>query len=190
MIQLDPKLKELFYKYKADLQRNDLDSFYYNLDVKENLGGEDTTRVTQFLEYKGIETIKYLKDSIPDCYCMEVDGSIYKFPKGLMQDSRLVIPDKITFIGSGAFINCDTITELDLNKVEEIEHYAFSGCESIEAVIFRGAEPPSMFYDIFDDCPALKKVMYPKAWPEQDLKVLQKTCFRYLKQEIEYIPYE
>jgi len=51
----------------------------------------------------------------------------------------LTIPDDITKIGDNAFLNCDRITSVSLNKVTDIGNSAFEGCSELRGITIQNS---------------------------------------------------
>ena len=77
------------------------------------------------------------------------------------QDSpitAITLPETITKIGELAFQYCSSLLEIDLSHIEQIGHWAFDGCYSLERVIINNnrASAPEANTGIFVDCPHVR----------------------------------
>lgn len=67
----------------------------------------------------------------------------------------LVLPDSVRTIGDRAFINCSSITELDLVGINSLGEYVFAGCKSLHTV---HVDIYGWLRGTFRGCSALKNV--------------------------------
>ena len=52
--------------------------------------------------------------------------------------SEIILPDNLKIIGQGAFANCTGINKITIPKLVEEITYPFSGCSSLNSIIFEG----------------------------------------------------
>lgn len=69
--------------------------------------------------------------------------------------------NSVTFIGDGAFKNCQILSSVSFNLAEDIGDLAFSGCESLESASFPNAR--RIGNEAFSSCYVLKKISFSKA---------------------------
>ena len=95
--------------------------------------------LTLFDEYSSITDIEIEESS---AYYSSVDGIIYnkdktvllRCPRGKKEIS--LIPDTVTSISKGAFLNCDKLTNISLPKsVQNIHQSAFENCSSLLSIV-------------------------------------------------------
>lgn len=67
----------------------------------------------------------------------------------------LGLPDSVRTIGDRAFINCSSITELDLVGINSLGEYVFAGCKSLHTV---HVDIYGWLRGTFRGCSALKNV--------------------------------
>ena len=70
---------------------------------------------------------------------------------------RYLLQHFIIVIASWAFRNCDGLTELNLEYVQRIHQYAFSGCSSLVTVTI-GEDMTSIWGGAFSNCSSLETV--------------------------------
>ncbi len=79
---------------------------------------------------------------------------------------HIVLPDTVTKISDGAFLNCTGLTGITIGKgVTEIEWDAFYGCTSLETVIFSG-NVQYIGSNAFRDCTSLLTIVLPEGLVE------------------------
>ncbi len=70
----------------------------------------------------------------------------------------VTLPTSLTLVGSNAFYFCTSLTDVDLNNVQNIASYAFSGCTSLNNVVI----PPTVTnigVQVFYGCSSLSNVL-------------------------------
>ncbi len=71
------------------------------------------------------------------------------------------IPESITTIEEGAFLDCEELVEVTIpSSVNVIKHRTFSGCEALEYVTFLG-NIRGLGDEAFNDCQELRRVTLP-----------------------------
>ena len=88
--------------------------------------------------------------------------------------NNISLPDSITEIGENAF-HSTGITEIELPKnLRTLEPSAFSNCDLLSKVTFRGDNLTELGYGCFNLCKSLKEITLP-----ENLKVIGNSCFEY-----------
>lgn len=90
------------------------------------------------------------------------DNTLYYYVTGCKKDAvNIVIPDAVTYIGSGAFENCASLKSVNIpDGVTGIGSYAFSGCSSLTSIVL----PEGIQYlnnEVFKECSSLTGVTVP-----------------------------
>ena len=95
-----------------------------------------------------------------DGRCLIKEGELIAFaPAELME---YVIPNNVTKISNGAFMNCTGLTSITIpNSVTEIRHMAFYGCSNLTSITI-GNSVTEIGNDAFEGCSSLKEI-YCKA---------------------------
>ena len=82
-----------------------------------------------------------------------------KSKKDKLQPNQILIPDGVTHIPAGCFVNCTGVTKFDLRNVESIAEGAFAGCTSLPSINI--PEPVTILHkNLFKGCTKLKDVTY------------------------------
>ena len=90
-------------------------------------------------------------------YLRSVDGVLYNkdmtalilYPSALY-NKVYTVPDGVTVIGEGAFLNCLTVDAVVLPvSVDTLEDYAFTYAIAVSSLIFKGAPPANVGEDVF-----------------------------------------
>ena len=85
--------------------------------------------------------------------------------------NTILIPDGITHITAGCFLNCTGITHIELNNVETIAEGAFTNCTSLPDITI----PQKVIIlrkNLFNGCTSLKDVIY-----SSNLEEIEETVF-------------
>lgn len=70
---------------------------------------------------------------------------------------KVVLPSSVNIIDEGAFRNCSSLKEINLENVAEIEREAFLNCSSIESIVL-SEKLCSLSSKAFGDCTSLKYI--------------------------------
>ena len=85
---------------------------------------------------------------------------LIKYPEGSSETS-FIIPDSVTSIGNGAFINCSSLTSITIpDSVTSIGDYAFDGCESLISITIPDSVT-SIGNGAFINCSSLTSITIP-----------------------------
>ena len=115
----------------------------------------DTERIPDFAfdggEYKLLHEI-----NLPDGLL-----TIGECAFGRLDIWEITIPETVTSIGDGAFLNCKSLEKVTLyNKVKSIGASAFFGCNSLESVTYNGTEADWAKINIGSDNECLKEAKF------------------------------
>ena len=89
----------------------------------------------------------------------------FKNGKYTLAANTVIIPDGVTHITAGCFLNCKGITKIDLNNIETIAEGAFTNCTALPDITVPHAV--TIFRkNIFNGCTNLKDVKYSSALTE------------------------
>ena len=90
-------------------------------------------------------------------------AGVAEIPEEFFKDSDITaiyLPDSVLKIGAGAFKNCASLENIDVNKVTFADDEAFFGCAKLTDVTL--PEVVSLGVSAFEDCAALTSVYIPK----------------------------
>ena len=74
----------------------------------------------------------------------------------------LIIPDSVTTIGVGAFINFSSFTSVTMhNRITTIDNYAFQGCSGLTNITIPDSVT-TIGYQAFENCSGFTRVVIPK----------------------------
>ena len=84
-----------------------------------------------------------------------------------------IIPNSVTSIGSGAFLDCSSLTSISIpNSVTSIGDWAFAWCSSLDSLVFESKTPATLGKEVFtytNNCPLIVPCSavdaYKTAWP-------------------------
>ena len=108
-----------------------------------------------FFDADGVSVVTVSEDN---AYYSSSNGVLYNKDKTLLifvpdrNVSDYVIPESVSTIGYGAFMNCTSLSAISIPYgVTSIESYAFSGCSRLKNVIISGSVT-DIAWNAFDDC--------------------------------------
>ena len=86
--------------------------------------------------------------------------------EGCSSLTEVTIPDSVTVIDSGTFIECTDLTSVDIpDGVTSIGDFAFSRCSGLTSVTIPGSVT-SIGGDAFRDCDSLTRITFEGTVPE------------------------
>ena len=118
--------------------------------IPEKLGGAPVTRIGDYAFQ-------------PEDYIYEFDVNWGERLTGSQKIVSIKIPDRVTFIGEGAFYNCVALQTVTMPKgMTEIKDRTFANCTSLTSVTV----PDGVVIigdNAFDNCASLARVSIPKS---------------------------
>ena len=97
-------------------------------------------------------------------FFVDIDGIVYDRSRTVLvrvphdRSGRIVIPEGVVSIASGAFADCKKITEVILpNSLKEIEYWAFKNCSALKKIVI----PESVEiieFDCFEGCTSVNEI--------------------------------
>lgn len=106
---------------------------------------------TSLKEFKG-------KGASSDGKCLIIDGTLHKYIPN--ESTSYTIPDGVTEIGSGAFLDCTSLVSITIpNSVTKIGSDAFAGCSSLTSITM--PESVTLFGSAFTGCSSLVSITIP-----------------------------
>ncbi len=99
----------------------------------------------------------------PTVVTAESLSGVTEIPEGFFENSDITaiyFPDSVLKIGEGAFGNCVSLENIDVNKTTFVGDEAFYGCEKLTDVTL--PEAVSLGVSAFENCLALTSVYIPK----------------------------
>ena len=124
--------------------------------------------------YQGIDGILFSKDgTLLHTYPVGKSDSSYVIPDSVKTIepgafvscnslTQIDIPDSVSTIGEGAFYKCASLTSITIpNSVIKIGDFTFRNCTSLKKVYFQSKTPPEVGSSIFSKCPSDMIIYYP-----------------------------
>ena len=119
-------LKEIITKYEEELNNNDFDTIYHN--IEREYRHYHISPFTALLLKNNINPLNYM-DHVPVCFAYDL--SIESFE----------IPNNITYIWGNAFDGCKNLKSIHIpNSVKEIYTAAFYACNNLSDIYYEGSE--------------------------------------------------
>ena len=119
-------LKEIITKYEEELNNNDFDTIYHN--IEREYRHYHISPFTALLLKNNINPLNYM-DHVPVCFAYDL--SIESFE----------IPNNITYIWGNAFDGCKNLKSIHIpNSVKEIYTAAFYACNNLSDIYYKGSK--------------------------------------------------
>ena len=119
-------LKEIITKYEEELNNNDFDTIYHN--IEREYRHYHISPFTALLLKSNINPLNYM-DHVPVCFAYDL--SIESFE----------IPNNITYIWGNAFDGCKNLKSIHIpNSVKEIYTAAFYACNNLSDIYYEGSK--------------------------------------------------
>lgn len=75
--------------------------------------------------------------------------------------TSIVVPSRITWVGTGAFLKCISLSEISLpSQLQQLGYYCFEGCQSLQTIVLP-AKLKEVPYHCFYNCDALTRIEIP-----------------------------
>ena len=139
--------------------------------------------------YEGIATIhKYIGEDTVVEFPTEIDGCKVTTISNIGRRegiTKIIIPDTVTKIGTGAFALMEDLVEVEMSdNIEVVGGKAFYECTALESISFPATIKEfgvyksgwgSSAYGVFEGCSALKKVEFAE---DAEVKIIATSMFR------------
>ena len=123
----------------------------------------------------------YECNPLPGVEEVVIPDRVYEISRNVLGENkkgvkRIIFPRALERIESGAFMMCNSLTEIDIPwRVKYVEEYAFSSCKDLERVtISEGVK--TIDNSAFSNCEALSYVSIPKS-----VTCIEPNAFAYCK---------
>ena len=126
----------------SGLEENEKHAF--SIQFKRNDGAYSIAEIDSFLKTTVLPEFEI------------IDGVLVKYNGA---GGAVIIPDTVTGIGQGAFLDCITLTSVTIpNTVTHIDDFAFSGCESLQSITIPSSVN-TMGLAVFAYCRGLQSIV-------------------------------
>lgn len=127
-------------------------------DFEYELNADDTA--VKITKYTGSDTEVVIPSEIDGIPVTYIGGYAFQENKEL---TSVVIPDSVTVIGWGSFVDCTALTSVTLSaNLKKLDPYAFRGCTNLPGSLVLPESLTSMASGVFWGCSSLTSVSLPK----------------------------